>query len=86
MKEIYKLSEFEHGDFYVLSNKIVSDEIIRKKNFSECSIRQVDFSNCTFDSTSFPCSKCEYLTFKNCIFQSVNFRKYKFIYAYSKKL
>jgi hypothetical protein len=39
MKEIYRLSEFERGDFYSLSNKIVLNETIRKKDFSECSIR-----------------------------------------------
>jgi uncharacterized protein YjbI with pentapeptide repeats len=74
MKEIYKLSEFERGDFYPFSNKIILNETIRQKDFSEYSMRQVDFSNCIFDCTSFPSTKCEDLTFESCIFQNVGFK------------
>jgi len=34
MKEIYKLNKFEQKDFYFLSNKIVLNEIVHKKDFS----------------------------------------------------
>ena len=75
MKEIYRLSEFERGDFYFLSNKIVLNQTIHQKDFSEFSIRQVNFSNCIFDWTSFPCTKCEDLTFEGCILQNASFKK-----------
>ena len=75
MKEFCRLSEFERGDFYSLSNKIVLNQTINKKDFSECSIRQVKFSNCIFDWTSFPCTKCEDLTFERCILQNASFKK-----------
>lgn len=75
MKEIYNLNEFKRGDFYSLSNKIVVNQTIHKKDFSECSIRHVNFSNCIFDWTNFPFTKCKDLTFESCIFQNVNFKK-----------
>ena len=75
MKEIYRLSEFERGDFYSLSNKIVLNQIIHQKDFSECNIRQVDFSNCIFDGTCFPWTKCEDLTFERCILKNASFKK-----------
>ena len=49
MKEFYKLSEFERGDFYYFSNKIVLNQTIHQKDFSKCSIHQINFSNCIFD-------------------------------------
>ena len=73
MKEIYRLNEYKHGDFYRLSNKIVLDQIIYQKDFSECSIHQVNFSNCIFTWTSFPCTKCEDLTFEQCILKNTHF-------------
>ena len=75
MKEFCRLSEFERGDFYSLSNKIVLNQTIHKKDFSEFFIRQVNFSNCIFDWTSFPCTKCEDLTFERCILQNASFKK-----------
>ena len=75
MKEIYRLSEFQLGDFYFLSNKIVLNQIIRQKDFSECYIRQVNFSNCIFDWTSFPGTNCEDLTFERCILKNASFKK-----------
>jgi uncharacterized protein YjbI with pentapeptide repeats len=66
MKEIYNLSAFKRGDFYLLSNKIVLNQTICEKDFSECAIRQVNFSNCIFDRTSFLCTMCENFTFQNC--------------------
>ena len=53
MKEFYNLSEFKRGDFYLLSNKIILNQTIRQKDFSECSIHRVNFSNCIFDWDSF---------------------------------
>jgi len=63
LKEIYNLSEFEQGDFYLLLNKIVLNETIRQRDFSECSVCQVNFSNCIFDLTSFLSTKCENFIF-----------------------
>jgi uncharacterized protein YjbI with pentapeptide repeats len=75
MKEIHNLSAFKRGDFYLSSNKIVLNQTICEKDFSECAIHQVNFSNCIFDRNSFLCTMCENLTFESCVFQNVNFKK-----------
>ena len=72
MKKSYRLNEFERGDFYSLSNKIVLNQTIHQKDFSIC---QVNFSNCIFESNSFPCTKCENLTFERCSLQNASFKK-----------
>ena len=71
----YDLSKFKRGDFYTLSNEIVSDQLIYEKDFSECEFKKIHFSNCKFVKTSFKCSKCEDLIFENSDFECVNFSK-----------
>ena len=74
-EKIYRLSEFEQGDFYFLSNKIVLNQATRQKVFSECFIRQVNFLNYIFNWTSFPYTKCKNLTFEDFILQNANSKK-----------
>ena len=68
LSDLKRLNDFQRNDVYFVSNKT-----IHKKDFSECSIRQVNFSNCIFNWTGFPCTKCEDLTFENCILQNTHF-------------
>ena len=77
MKNISKLSQHNHyqcldGNFQY---KIILDEIILDKDFSECRVKHVDFWNSLFQSVSFHASICQFLTFENCNLQAVTFRK-----------
>lgn len=75
MQQHYNLTKFKRGDFYRLSNKIILNQTICQKDFSECSILQTNFLNCIFDSVGFPCTNCESLTFENCTLTSISFKK-----------
>ena len=75
MKEFFQLKNFRRGKFYKLSEKIIFNQTIRNKDFSEFSLSQIDFINCELDSTSFPCTKCKNLYFKNCVLRNMSFKK-----------
>ena len=74
MKEFFQFNNLKRGKFYQLSEKIIFNQRIRNKDFSECSFSKIDFINCELDSTSFPI-KCENLYFKNCVLREITFRK-----------
>lgn len=73
------LSNFKRGDFSHISRKIVLNEIIKNKNFSEFYLRNVKFFNCNFQNVGFGASRGHSLTFCNCQFNNVNFSKAEFI-------
>lgn len=60
------LSQFERGDFYGVSRKIVLNEIIKGKDFSEFYLKKVKSFNCSLKSVSFRLSEADSLTFCNC--------------------
>ena len=69
------LIHFKRGDFYTISHKIVLNEIIQNKDFSEFDFKRVKFFNWSFKDISFIASEGFRLNVYNCQFNNVSFLK-----------
>ena len=72
------LTNFNYGDFFSLSRKIMVNQIIREKDFSIVSFKYVKFFSCGFQKVSFREAKAYSLRFSNCQFNNVDFQKVNF--------
>lgn len=79
MKNIINLSEFKRESYSSLSYKIILNQIIAKKDFSEFNIQNLYFSKCIFNSVNLEASYCNNLFFNNCVFYNVDFNESKLI-------
>ena len=73
--KLQNLSNFERGDFYSVSNKLVLWQMIDEKDLSEFSFQNVKFFNCNFRNVAFTASEAYSLIFCNCRFNQVSFSK-----------
>lgn len=67
------LSNFKRGEGYRFSRKIVLNQIIQDKNFTELIFVHVKFFNSSFKSISFDASEQYSLKFSNCQLNNIRF-------------
>jgi uncharacterized protein YjbI with pentapeptide repeats len=75
MRKRITTTNLENRQFDPYAEKLILNETIRDKDFTEYSFRRLKFSNCIIESTGFGCSNSENLEFQNCFLRHVKFSK-----------